>query len=168
MEQSKAPSSPCDAAGAATANAERGHRVERSEWRRPGGSRCCAGYPPLCGGQGARARFFAYFLYASKESKARAGRPRRLPDIGGVRGRNPAISQALADDIKTCVESQPRPSTSMRLFPVLPDTNLHVERHRDRDGVLHLMLDQRLHGLDLVLRNVEDQFVVHLQHHAAL
>jgi len=65
--------SPCDAAGAATANADTGQRVERSEWRRPGASCCCGGNPPLSGGQGARARFFAYFIYAPKESRASCG-----------------------------------------------------------------------------------------------
>src|SRR3989337_4522244 len=55
----------------------------------------------------------------------------------------------------------------MRLTPVLPDPYIYPQWHIHLHYTLHLFPDQLLHGLQLILRDLEDQFVMDLEGHEA-
>ena len=54
----------------------------------------------------------------------------------------------------------------MRLVPVLADTDVDLERHLEFGGAVHEFGDFRGHGLDLLRRHLEHEFVVDLHDHA--
>lgn len=57
---------------------------------------------------------------------------------------------------------------SMRRFPIVRRSYFGNERHRQGSDARHQFGDFYLHDVNFVLRHFQNQFVVHLQHEAAL
>jgi hypothetical protein len=55
---------------------------------------------------------------------------------------------------------------SLQITPVCTHAHIRNQWHTQLHDVLHFMPHESAHGFDLLLRHVEDQFVVHLQGHA--
>ena len=55
----------------------------------------------------------------------------------------------------------------MRIQPVIPRIDIHLDGHVERQRIHHLLFDERAHRLFLVRRRLEDEFVVDLEEQAA-
>ncbi len=57
----------------------------------------------------------------------------------------------------------PRPL--MRLCPVLPPSDIHLQRHGEGEGVFHFAFDELFDCLELALRCFNEKLIVNLQDH---
>ena len=73
---------------------------------------------------------------------------------------SPAFSVQVRDDKDEDIVAL------LQIPPILSHANFHQPRHCQRMNILHLLADQRAHGLQLSFWNFEHELVVNLQRHA--
>ena len=101
----------------------------------------CLSYSVLATFHASRIRDVARFELPQPLHSARGRPPRRRPGV---------------------------PSPQLGLEPVLADTNVHHQGHRQCRGSFHLAAHQRCHHVHFRSWDFEHEFVVHLQQHSGV